>query len=83
MMMVIFTFSERLLNSTGRELRRALFSLKQIFQVCIVSTYMYYSATNPLQYCHTSAVFNIRYEKNDLCTTTAFEPNESKSNLNF
>lgn len=26
--------TEKLYNSTGRELRRALFSLKQIFQVC-------------------------------------------------
>lgn len=30
---VDFTISEKLLNSNGRELRRALFSLKQIFQV--------------------------------------------------
>ena len=28
-----FSFTEKLLNSSGRELRRALFSLKQIFQV--------------------------------------------------
>ena len=28
--------SEKLLNSNGRELRRALFSLKQIFQVCYI-----------------------------------------------
>lgn len=26
--------ADKLLNSTGRELRRALFTLKQIFQVC-------------------------------------------------
>jgi hypothetical protein len=31
--MFVFVFSEKLLNSEGRELRRALFSLKQIFQV--------------------------------------------------
>lgn len=30
---IYFTISEKLLNSNGRELRRALFSLKQIFQV--------------------------------------------------
>ena len=32
-MIVILYLSEKLLNSHGRELRRALFSLKQIFQV--------------------------------------------------
>jgi hypothetical protein len=30
---VCFCVAEKLLNSEGRELRRALFSLKQIFQV--------------------------------------------------
>ncbi len=29
----LFSPAEKLYNSTGRELRRALFSLKQIFQV--------------------------------------------------
>ena len=33
---VDFVFVEKLLNSEGRELRRALFSLKQIFQVMIL-----------------------------------------------
>lgn len=33
LMNVNFIISEKLLNSNGRELRRALFSLKQIFQV--------------------------------------------------
>jgi len=31
---VRFFLAEKLYNSKGRELRRALFSLKQIFQVC-------------------------------------------------
>lgn len=31
-LMIFFCFTEKLLNSDGRELRRALFSLKQIFQ---------------------------------------------------
>lgn len=30
---VVFFISEKLYNSNGRDLRRALFSLKQIFQV--------------------------------------------------
>jgi hypothetical protein len=30
----IYVGVEKLLNSSGRELRRALFSLKQVFQVC-------------------------------------------------
>ena len=33
---VDLVFVEKLLNSEGRELRRALFSLKQIFQVMIL-----------------------------------------------
>jgi hypothetical protein len=33
--MFVFVFAEKLLNSEGRELRRALFSLKQIFQVSL------------------------------------------------
>ena len=32
-LIVIFFISEKLYNSSGRDLRRALFSLKQIFQV--------------------------------------------------
>ena len=34
----MFFISEKLYNSTGRDLRRALFSLKQIFQVKKKST---------------------------------------------
>lgn len=33
-------FAEKLLNSSGREFRRALFSLKQIFQVIIITSDM-------------------------------------------
>lgn len=32
-LIVLFFISEKLYNSSGRDLRRALFSLKQIFQV--------------------------------------------------
>lgn len=32
-LIVLFFVSEKLYNSSGRDLRRALFSLKQIFQV--------------------------------------------------
>lgn len=35
--LLFFLYTEKLYNSTGRELRRALFSLKQIFQVIILS----------------------------------------------
>ena len=32
---MVLSLTEKLLNSTGRDLRRALFSLKQIFQVSL------------------------------------------------
>lgn len=43
----MFFISEKLYNSTGRDLRRALFSLKQIFQV---------KKKNTLRFCFCIAV---------------------------
>lgn len=44
--MCVCLWTERLLNVSGRDLRRALFSLKQIFQVCCVLVVAYDSSSS-------------------------------------
>jgi len=65
-------FAEKLLNSSGREFRRALFSLKQIFQVfmCVSSQsrdqqrtghVTTFSAWSSSQLCTSEPVFLMHY----------------------